>query len=146
MIIPWREVAIGDVTITGKRGGTLIEMQGECPHKRLQAAEDGEILTCLDCDRQVSAWWALMRFARQVDKWKESIESRAKEIEDASKRTVVLRAALKVEEAWRRRKFKPCCPHCHKPIGPEDGFGREQMRIVSRNVVCGKRGEQADGQ
>ena len=134
MIIPFKPVEIGDVEITFKRG-TLIEFKGECAHKKLRAEEDGEILICTDCNKQVSAWWALMRFSRQVSDWKDSITHREQIVAEAEKRTVVLRAAQKVEEAWRRRKFNPCCPHCHKPIGPEDGFGREQMRVVPRRAV-----------
>ncbi|MGC2234289.1 MAG: hypothetical protein WBA09_22500 [Candidatus Acidiferrum sp.] len=133
MVIVFKPVEIGDVTITPKRGCTIYTMPGECPHKKLEAQEAGEILICEDCGKQVSAWWALMRFARQVSDWKDSLDARAKEVAEAEQRTVILRAAQKVEEAWRRHKFLPCCPHCHAAIRPEDGFGREQMRIVSRN-------------
>ena len=133
MVIVFKPVEIGDVTITPKRGGELIVFEGECGHKNIEAQESGEILICKDCGKQISAWWVLMRFSRQVSDWKDSLDARAKEVAEAEKRTVILRAAQKVEKAWRRNRFAPCCPHCHQPIKPEDGFGREQIRIVSRN-------------
>lgn len=127
MIIPFKPVEIGDITITFKRG-TLVAFPGECQHRKLRAEENGEILICLDCDKQISAWWALMRFSRQVSDWKDNMDSRAKSLADAEARGVILLAAQVVEKAWRRRKMVPVCPHCKNPILPTDGFGRMNVR------------------
>ena len=130
MILLFKPVTIGDCSITPKRGGTLIEMPGECPHKHLIAEEDGEIITCKECKKQVSSFWALMRFARQTSDWQEAIKRRGEAVMESEKKGLTLRAAQKVEQAWRRRKMVPVCPHCRVPILPTDGFGSSLVRRI----------------
>lgn len=95
----------------------------ECAHKRLQYVEHGELLLCLDCDKQVSAVWALRMYFTQYVREKELLAAAQAQLEADSQRLVVHRGALLVQDAWRRRKYLPSCPHCHKPIEPTDRFG-----------------------
>ena len=44
---------------------------------------------------------------------------------------VVLRAARKIEDSWRRRKTVPCCPHCKKAILPDSNFGAHRVRVTT---------------
>lgn len=96
----------------------------ECAHKRLQYVEHGELLLCLDCDKQVGAIWALRMYFTQVEREKEKLAAERTELEADTKKAVIHRAALAVQDAWRRRKYLPTCPHCRKPIEPSDRFGR----------------------
>jgi hypothetical protein len=103
-----------------------------CKHNKITMHPEGEYLTCDECNQAISAYWFIGSFFRRYDEYREKIEQRAKEIAAAEERTLVLRAAQVVEDAWKRRKFQPTCPHCHRPIGPNDGFGRSQCRVISR--------------
>ena len=102
--------------------------QGECEHKRLQYIEHGELIKCLDCDKQVSAVWALRMYFTHHQAVEERIEAERKKLSDDLAKSVVHRAALAVQDAWRRLKFVPTCPHCRKPILAPDGFGKSCTR------------------
>lgn len=67
-----------------------------------------------------------MLVKRKGDK-QDSIDRRLKEVQRLEASTVVLKAAKKVEKAWRSRSSVPTCPHCHEAIFPEDGFGGTQV-------------------
>lgn len=101
-----------------------------CAHLRLLADDEGEIITCKDCGRTVSAYWAFMRFSREYNRFKDDLESKRNLLIEDLKRGVILRAAQKVERAWRRRKMAPTCPHCGKAILPTDGFGNSYVRKI----------------
>jgi hypothetical protein len=103
-----------------------------CKHRRVSMDDNGQIVNCQDCEKQVSPYWFLRDFFERYDGQREKLEARMREVEEAEKRTVTHRAALIVAEAWRRRKFLPACPHCHHTISPEDGFGKSQIRVVAR--------------
>ncbi len=95
----------------------------ECQHLQLTLDGNGEIITCDDCDKQVSAYWSIQRF---LDEWArawERIKRRQQECTDVEKSQLILRAALRVQKAWRRRRTVPICPHCYKAILPDDNFG-----------------------
>jgi hypothetical protein len=133
MIISMKPIEIGEYTITGKRA-TLIEMAGQCSHKHLQMAEDGEIITCNDCKRQVTAWWVLMRMVDQQARWHNEMERRGRALAESEKKGLTLKAAQAIEHCWRKRKLVPVCPHCRKPILPGDGFGNicvSKMHVIA---------------
>jgi len=99
------------------------EKDKECPHTHLLFDENGHTVECKDCGKEVSAWWAFMRMVeRYENEWKK-IERAKAEVEQAEKRILTHKAAIAVEDAWRRRKTLPTCPHCSKPILPVDRFG-----------------------
>lgn len=52
-------------------------------------------------------------------------------------KTVELRAAQKVEKAWRSRTMVPTCPHCAEAIFPEDGLG---SGMANRELALRRRG------
>jgi hypothetical protein len=137
LVFPYDKVQIGELSITPKRGGGLITLPNQCAHRNLLAIEDGEVIRCKDCDTQVSAFWAFLRFSREYERFKEDLEIRAKEVIESEKRGVILKAAQRVEQAWRRRKMVPTCPHCRQPILPTDGFGNSCIRkIHAVEVSC----------
>ena len=101
---------------------------GECQHKRLQYIDHGELILCLDCEKQLSAVWALKRYFTEYERACERREDQEAQIKADSEKLVVHRAALAVQDAWRALKFVPTCPHCHKAITPPDGFGNSRTR------------------
>lgn len=105
--------------------------KGECPHKRIQYIEHGEMLLCRDCGKQVSAVWALKAYFTEYVIWRESFNAEVEAFRKEQERAVIHRAALAVQDAWRKKNLTPTCPHCHKGIEPPDGFGK--TGAVNRN-------------
>jgi hypothetical protein len=95
----------------------------ECIHHSLLFDENGHTVTCQDCGKEVSAWWAFMKIVERYEKEWNRIKRAQVEIEKAEKRVLTHKAAIAVEDAWRRRKTIPTCPHCLKPILPGERFG-----------------------
>ena len=116
---------IGDFKVERKPDTQGFTFKGdpECHHKNLEFSEEGQTIECKDCKKQITAWWAFLRMARQFSKLADDLENVRKQIEKEKARNLVHSAAIKVEDAWRRRKYQPTCPHCWKAITPMDGFG-----------------------
>jgi hypothetical protein len=97
-----------------------------CHHRNLVSDDEGEILTCEDCQKQVSAYWVAHQVIRNAEDEHRKISDQQERLTHERSLVIHLIAAKKVEEAWRR-KMAPCCPHCRVPILPEDGLGRAQV-------------------
>lgn len=95
----------------------------ECAHKQLTLDNQGDIVMCDDCGKQVSAYWALCMLAEEYSKAAAKLTARAERQIEVEKKTLHLKAAQKVEMAWRSRTMAPTCPHCSEAIYPTDGFG-----------------------
>jgi hypothetical protein len=116
-------VNIGDFRLTRTGVGTTRAADGECKHNHLVYDENGRILTCEDCKKQIDPFWAMLHQNRYYAEQMDYVEREKKQLALDIQKGVVLRAAQKVEEAWRRRKMMPTCPHCWKGILPTDRFG-----------------------
>ena len=111
------------IEINGDNHGIRFSTDKGCPHLHLYFDENGQTVECTDCKKQVTAWWALMAMARGLESQRNRIEAERKQIEEEKARNLTHKAAIAVEDAWRRHKYIPTCPHCFKPITPQDGFG-----------------------
>lgn len=103
--------------------GQRSTLDARCEHKHLTLDDNGEIVTCEDCHKQVSPYWALRRMATMWGNHAEQVRRAVSKVHEDQKATFHLRAAKIVEKAWRYRKTVPVCPHCKEGILPEDGFG-----------------------
>ena len=116
---------------------------GDCQHRNLTIDLNGEIITCDDCQKQVTAMWAVCMFLDYWDRLMRDLENRRKTVEELESKTVVLKAAKAVERAWRQRSMVPCCPHCHRAIFPTDGFpGRSS---VNKQMELARRRRESEG-
>lgn len=96
----------------------------DCPHKNLTLDSAGAgIVICDDCNRQVSAFWALQMISDQFEHEMAKLKRQEKALEEVSSKTLHLKAAQKAESAWRSRTMVPTCPNCSQPIFATDGFG-----------------------
>lgn len=112
-------VEIGDFRLRRERK----HFSEGCQHKHLTLDDEGEFVTCEDCHKQVGTYAALRML---VDRWallQARVDAQKDAIAKAAAQTVELRAAQKVEKAWRSRTMVPTCPHCSRGIFPTDGFG-----------------------
>lgn len=98
-----------------------------CKHMNLTMDDQGDIVNCDDCGKQVSAFWALQMLAEEYGKAFAKLERRAQQQAESERKSVHLKAAQVVESAWRSRTMVPVCPHCSEPIFATDGLGRTQI-------------------
>lgn len=108
--------------------GWTISMGGmggkaDCPHLHLLFDENGHTVECKDCGKEVSAWWAFMSIVERFEHEWNKLKAEKAALEEAEARVLTHKAAIIVEDAWRRHKYVPTCPHCNKPILPIDKFG-----------------------
>jgi predicted house-cleaning NTP pyrophosphatase (Maf/HAM1 superfamily) len=98
-----------------------------CKHLHLIRDDELHTVECADCGVQIGAYAA---FKMIIDRWvtlKRRVDSEARIAREATEKTVVLRAAQKVEKAWRSLKLVPTCPHCDEAIFATDNFGGSAM-------------------
>lgn len=101
---------------------------------------EGDIVTCDDCKKQVSAFWALQMLSEHYQKAFAKLQRKYDEQASIEKKTLHLKAAQLVEAAWRSQTMVPICPTCREPIFATDGFGRSQM---SKEIAKRRRAEMA---
>ena len=107
-----------------------------CQHKHLTLDDEGEFVRCDDCQTQIGTYAALRMLVERWALLQDRVDAQQKAISEAASKTVELRAAQRVEKAWRSRSMVPCCPHCNAAIFPTDGFGGP---MVSRELAARRR-------
>ena len=125
---------IGDFKLTHMQDHSRFTFKGdpECYHRKLTYRAAGDIITCDDCKRQVTPAWAFLHLVQRFADIQARLQSERKQLEQEKARTLTDRAAVRVQDAWRRRKYVPTCPHCHKGILPEQGFGNSGNRTSDK--------------
>ena len=103
----------------------------ECRHINLTFNDDGQIITCDDCHKQIQPYWAFHMLAERFDDSMKRLNRKEADIKVLTEKTVHLIAARRVEAAWRQRSMVPTCPHCERGILPEDSFGSS---LMSRSI------------
>lgn len=116
---------IGDFKIEVKPdcGGFTYEGDKQCHHRNLTFDENGQTVSCKDCELQVTAFWAFLMLAKQYKNLIDDIQRQRDRLAEEQARNLTHKAAIAVEDAWRKRKMIPTCPHCKKPVLPGDNFG-----------------------
>ncbi len=107
-----------------KLRGTRLFSDDRCEHSKVTLDDNGGIVTCDTCGKQLDAYLTLRRMCEKWDSHRRELDSYRERVIEEAKGSVILRAARRVEKAWRSRTMAPTCPHCHKAILPEDGFGQ----------------------
>ena len=130
---------IADFRIKRKLRGS--SSSSPCQHLHITIDDEGEIVMCDDCGKQIGAYYALRMLAQRWGSYKKSMSRQREALEELSKKTIVLRAARAVESAWRNQSMVPSCPHCREAIFPDDGFGKT---LVNKRMAQRRREAQAD--
>jgi ribosomal protein S27E len=106
-----------------KLRGARLFPDDRCEHKKVTLDDNGGIVTCDDCGRQLDAYLTLRRMCAKWDEHKRELDAYRDRLAREAEGSMVLRAARQVEKAWRSRSMAPICPHCGQAILPQDGFG-----------------------
>lgn len=115
-------VEIGELRLARIEANYARRFEG-CQHHHLEMDEVGETVMCLDCKKQVSAYWALEKLRGF---WHDHSKKYKRELAAAQEErgaVLHLTAAKKVEAAWRSKTTVPSCPHCRRGIFPHDNLG-----------------------
>lgn len=94
-----------------------------CTHPSLWMDSNGQIVSCKDCGKQVSAYWALERCLNEYRRRWNELNRKARAQSEIATKTLRLKAARAMDKAWQRRGSVPSCPHCDRGIFPTDRFG-----------------------
>ncbi len=97
--------------------------KNDCPHDKLLLDDHGEIVECGDCKKQVGTYWAFSKVLQGIITKNEKLLQERRALKTDRETVIHTAAAKRVEEAWRRRKHAPMCPHCSRGIFATDGFG-----------------------
>ncbi|WEE79413.1 hypothetical protein LZ683_08665 [Comamonas testosteroni] len=122
----------------------------QCQHKHTELDDNGNIVMCLDCGKQVDAYFILRLITQDWGKIQEKIRATESRVNEEKGKHIHLIAARKVEQAWRDRLHVPTCPHCGEGISPTDGFGggriSKQIDDARRNHRAAQRAQARKGQ
>lgn len=131
-------VDIGDIRVS--RGMTR-RPHSHCQHRRVAYDPKERRIWCKDCERDVEPFDAFVNLTEQYhvayDRLKEE-QSRLVEAQQFNCRSI---AAKKVDEAWRKKKSVPACPHCNHGLFPEDFVNGVGM--IGRDFALARRGRKA---
>jgi hypothetical protein len=124
---------------------------GSCQHKHMTVDQNGGIITCDDCGKQIDAFVALNIMLDSYAKQWSKLQAQQTRLGEQEHRQLHLKAAQRVEDAWRSRKMVPICPYCSEAIFPEDGFGstnvnREMAVRRRRAQIEARQAEKSDSQ
>ena len=116
-----------------------------CPHTNLSLEDHGDVVRCVDCKTQVSAFWALSLMSDYWEKQKAKLDRERADLEAAKAHQAHLIAVKRVEKLWRSG-MAPHCPHCSTPVLPEDGMGTgavsmELIRAARKRAKEAKKGQ-----
>lgn len=110
-------VDIGDIRVARGMSRRPFSM---CRHVQLLYDAKERRIWCKDCENDVEPFDAFTALVENYDRALSAIarrEQQLAEVEGFQARTL---AAKGLDEAWRRRKIVPACPHCHHGLLPED--------------------------
>lgn len=113
-------VDIGDLRVAR---GLSRRPYTSCRHNALLYDHSERRIWCSDCETNVEPFDAFLGLVEHFHAAAARIEAREKAVAEAERSAVRSLAAKAIDEAWRRRKYVPACPHCKTGLFPEDFAG-----------------------
>lgn len=112
-------VDIGDIRVAR---GLSRRPVSSCKHKHVLYDEKERRVWCSDCETDVEAFDAFIGLVGQFDAAAKQAKRLIDEAHEASKFSLISRAAKAIDRQWRSKRMVPACPHCHAGIWPEDAL------------------------
>ena len=112
-------VDIGDIRVA--RGLTRRPVSS-CKHKSLAYDQKERRIWCKDCETDVEPFDGFVLLVEHFHAASQKAQRMLDEAHEASKFSLISRAAKKIDRLWRSKNMVPSCPHCHAGIWPEDAL------------------------
>ncbi|MBK9294906.1 MAG: hypothetical protein IPM57_10790 [Oligoflexia bacterium] len=125
-------VQISDFTVSKRNSKHRAYSENVCLHYRLELDDNGQIVTCLDCQKQITPYFALNMMIESFDRQADKLALKKKELEDLESQKLHFIAAKALETAWRSKTTLPTCPHCNKAIEQTARFGVIDKRFLNK--------------
>ncbi len=130
-------VNIGDLRVA--RGLTR-RPAASCRHVRLNYDPRERRIWCKDCEKDVDAFDAFCLLTEQYHLAYERLQDDRQKLTEAQAFNCRTIAAKNIDEAWRKRKLVPACPHCSNGLFPEDfvkgvGMVGREFALARRKVT-----------
>jgi len=127
-------IDIGDIRIS--RGMTR-RPASSCRHRRMAYDPRERRIWCKDCEKDVDPFDAFKNLSEQYHYAYEDLNRQRAEINEAAQFQCRSIAAKNIDEAWRKRKMVPACPHCGHGLLPEDFI--KGVGMVGRDFAMARR-------
>lgn len=130
-------VDIGDIRVS--RGMTR-RPHSSCSHRRMAYDPKERRIWCKDCERDVDAFDAFVILTEQYHGAYDRLKDEQQKLVEAKSFNIRSVAAKAVDEAWRKKKTVPACPHCSNGLFPEDfvngvGLIGREFALARRKVT-----------
>ncbi len=130
-------VDIGDIRVS--RGMTR-RPHSSCNHRRMAYDPKERRIWCKDCERDVDAFDAFVILTEQYHSAYDRLKDEQQKLVEAKSFNIRSIAAKAVDEAWRKKKAVPACPHCSHGLFPEDfvngvGLIGREFALARRKVT-----------
>lgn len=127
-------VDIGDIRVS--RGMTR-RPYSSCTHRRMAYDPKERRVWCKDCEKDVDAFDAFVGITEQYHKAYDHLKDEQRKLAEAQQFQCRSIAAKNIDEAWRKRKSVPACPHCSNGLFPEDFV--KGMGMIGREFALARR-------
>ena len=107
-----------------------------CNHKNMVYDQNERRIWCKECETNVDGFDAFRILVEYFAAAQAAIVRDQERIEEAVKFNITRIAAKNMEEAFRRKRMVPCCPHCGCGIFPED---TNNLSMVGREYEAARR-------
>lgn len=131
-------VEIGEFRLTRK---SAYDAVAGCRHLHTTLDKQGDVITCDDCHKQVSATWVLCELLETYRRRIAALQAERIEVATVGAKQLHMKAAQRVERAWRSQSMVPTCPHCDEAIFPTDGLGGG---AINREIAERRRAARAE--
>jgi len=129
------DLATASVSFRRRRG--RYREKGDCRHLAIIVDADGWTVECQKCKAHVSAAWWIAEYLQEIVAAADIVKDDRTRLREEEGKSLVHRAALALQKAWRSRTSVPTCPHCAKVITPEDKFGTQYLPRNRRRAPKG---------
>ena len=90
----------------------------ECRHARLEVDDNNRRIACLDCEREIDPFEAILVLADKTSEWQTRWDAMRKDWRNLAQYVPRLLAVRELESMWSGNRL-PLCPHCKQGVTAE---------------------------
>lgn len=125
-------IQICEFTVKTGNSKSRAYRENVCLHHRLELDDNGNIVICLDCKKQIDPYFALSMMINSFDRLRDNLAKKELELSSLESQKLHFIAAKALESAWRSKTTLPTCPHCNQAIEQTAKFGVIHKRFLKK--------------